>query len=159
MGLFNHKQKNVFLNMGGRLVPVTNKKEAEFYAQQFLKHCTESVEIVNHTKNPRVYFERYNFILENTNNLIQLEGMLKFNNTLPSVQLQKLLESKEESTNLMIARCFDDLNNKISKLKTDKTKINNIQKVYDELSFYENEMTSKNIDLCNRYYKTFMSNF
>ena len=48
MGLFNRKVANLYIS--GKGVLVHNKKEAEFYARQFLKHCYESTNIVNHTK-------------------------------------------------------------------------------------------------------------
>lgn len=157
MGLFG--RKIAILNLDGRTkVEVRNKKEAEFYAKQLLKCCYESTELVNKTKKPRVFFERYNFLIKETENLAQLEKFLKFKGRTPSVTLLYLKKSKEKETNTMIERAWDDLSIKLTKLKTNKGKENNINKLYQEFDQYKNEMTESNIDLYNSYYNTFINN-
>lgn len=156
MGLFNRKTATIYFN--GRNILVSNKKEAEFYAQQFLKHCYESADIVNHTKNPQVFFERYSFLISETENLAQLEIFLKFKGTQPSQQLATLKENKENETNLMIGRACEDLGIKLNKLKTAKGKTNAINKLFDLFMIYSDRMTKSNIDLCTSYYNTFTSN-
>ena len=156
MGLFN--RKTVFLYFGNSTISVTNKKEAEFYAKQFLKHCYESTNLVNNTKNPEVFFERYDFLIKETENLSKLEVFLHFTGKKPSETLIYLKQQKEKETNTMIERACEDLGKKLNTLKTTKGKINAINKLFDIFRIYSDKMTQSNIDLCNSYYNTFIGN-
>lgn len=156
MGLFNRKVATI--NIGKTIVKVHNKSEAEFYVQQFLKHCYESTELVNTTKNPRVFFERYDFLIKQTENLAKLEIFVKFSGRKPSDTLIYLNQIRENETNLMIGRAWENLNIKLSKLKTNKGKENAINKLMAEFQQYLDKMTKSNIDLCTSYYNTFISN-
>lgn len=159
MKIFNKKNKSIFINIDNTIVTVKDKAQANLYANQLLKICYESTSIINKTKNPKIFFERYNLLIEETTSLAKLETFLKFKGTLPSIQLENLKIKKEQETNSMIARCFEDLNNKISELKTDKAKITNIQKTYDDLRNFEQEMTANNIELYTKYYENLINNF
>lgn len=158
LGLLMNSNKTV-LNIDGKFVPVHNKKEAEFYANQFLKHCYESADIVNHTKNPDVFFSRYDFLISETKNLVQLEKMISFTGTKPSRKLRELINMKEDQTNLMIQRAFDNLDIKINKLKTVKGKENAINKLYNEFLKFEGSMTARNKELVKIHYDTFINKF
>ena len=140
------------------VITVRNKTEAEFYAGQLLKHCYESTNIVNTTKNPQVFFNRYSFLITETENLAKLEVFLKFKGRKPSETLVYLKNSKEEQTNIMIERACEDLAVKLNKLKTTKGKTNAINKFFDTFMIYSDKMTKSNIDLCTSYYNTFAAN-
>lgn len=157
MGLFSHKVAILNLD-GGTQIEVHNKREAEFYAKQLLKHCYESTELINKTKKPHIFFERYSFLIKETENLVQLQKFLQFKGQIPSVTLLYLKQSKEKETNTMIERAWDDLSIKLNKLKTSKGKENNINKLYKEFEQYSNDMTKSNIDLCTSYYNAFINN-
>lgn len=157
MGLFNRKTALISLD-GNNIIQVNNKKEAEFYAEQFLKHCYESKDLVNKTKNPRVFFERYEFLIRETENLAQLECFLKFKGKKPSDTLVYLKQIRERETNTMIERTWENLNTKLLKLKTNKGKENAINKLFNDFNSYSNMMTQSNIDLCTSYYNTFIGN-
>ena len=157
MGLLNFFKKTSNININGTIIEITNKKEAEFYAAQFLKHCYESTKIVNTTANPQVFFERYSFLLHETKNLSNLEIFLKFEGRLPSSTLIYLIQSKEKETNLMIGRAWEKLDIKLKKLKTKRGKENAINRLHSEFQPYWNEMSKSNIDLCNSYYNTFIN--
>lgn len=156
MGFFNKKQ--AILNLDGALVYVKNKSQAGFYAQQLLKQCQDSTNIVNRTKTPRVFFERYDLLIKNTDNLVQLEQFIKFKGLAPYTQLKELKNLKETQTNMMIERFVEDIQNQIDKLKTDKAKINTINKAFDNLSKYNEEMTQNNISLYKNYYTKLINN-
>lgn len=139
------------------IVEVHNKKEAEFYAKQFLKHCKDSSNLVNHTKKPKVFFERYSLLIRETENLAKLELFLNFKGTLPSQNVIYLNQSKKQETNLMIERAYEDLQQKIDNLKTTSAKENTVNKLYKELELFNTEMTQKNIDLYNKYNSEFIN--
>ena len=150
--IFKSNKSNVaILNLNGVSVTVNNKNQAEMYAEQIIKHCEESTNLVNNTKSPRVFFERYSFLILETENLVQLKPFIKLNGTDPSQLLINLNNSKEEETNLMINRFFEDLNSKIDNLKTENAKIKHIEKAFNELSSFDNEMTKNNINLYKNY--------
>ena len=157
MRLLNFFNKTTNINIGGTIIKISNKKEAEFYANQFLKHCNESTKIVNTTANPKVFFERYSFLLHETKNLSNLEIFLKFKGRTPSSTLVYLIQSKERETNLMISRAWESLDIKLKKLKTKRGKENRINNLYFEFQSYLNEMSKTNIDLCKSYYNTFIN--
>lgn len=159
MGLLSLLLNNnrIILKIDRALVPVRNKKEAECYAKQFLKHCYESTNIVNHTNKPTVFFERYDFLISETRNLIQLERIISFSGPKPSRKLKELLNMKERQTNLMIQRAFDDLDIRLTKLKTSKGKENAINKLYNEFLNFENSMTARNKELIKIHYDTFIN--
>lgn len=157
MGLFCRKVVLVTLS-GNTIVQVHNKKEAYFYAKQFLKHCYESTNLVNNTKNPRVFFERYNFLIQETENLAELEVFLKFKGKKPSGTVKYLNQVREKETNTMIRRVWEEFHIKFSKLKTNKGKENATNRLFEEFKPFFNEMTQSNIDLCTSYYNTFISN-
>lgn len=157
MGLFNRKFAIISIDQN-TVVRVHNKTEAEFYAKQFLKHCYESKDLVNNTKNPRVFFERYDYLINQTENLAELEIFLKFKGQKPSSKIIYLKQVRERETNTMIRRVWENLDIKLSKLKTTKGKENAINKLSEEFKLYSDKMTKSNIDLCNSYYETFLSN-
>lgn len=157
MGLFNRKFAIINIDQNA-VIKVHNKIEAEFYAKQFLKHCYESKDLVNNTKNPRVFFERYDYLINQTENLAELEVFLKFTGQKPSDKLVYLKQVREKETGTMIRRVWENLDTKLLKLKTTKGKENAINKIFKEFMLYSDKMTKSNIDLCNSYYKTFLSN-
>lgn len=156
MGLFHKKVVLVTLS-GNTVVQVHNKKEAYFYAEQFLKHCYESKDLVNKTKTPRVFFERYDFLLTNTENLAELEYFLKFKGQKPSKTLIYLNEIRENETNTTIERVWDNFNKKFLNLKTKKGKETATNNLFNEFKPFIYAMTKSNIDLCTSYYDTFIS--
>ena len=87
MRLIDFFNKTTNINIDGTIIKISNKKEAEFYANQFLKHCNESTKIVNTTANPKIFFERYSILLHETKNLSNLERFLKFKGRTPSSTL------------------------------------------------------------------------
>ena len=158
MGLFNFISKSTIIDLDGVSININNKRQAQFYAEQFLKHCYESTNLVNKTKTPHVFFERYDYLIEQTENLAKLEIFLKFSGRKPSSTLMYLKKSKEKETNTMIGRAWEDLDIKLSKLKTTKGKENAINKLMEEFQYYLDKMTQSNIELCTSYYNTFIGN-
>lgn len=154
------KSKNVQLILeSGNVVNVKNKNEAQFYAQQFLKHCYESTEIVNKTCEPHIFFERYALLISETEKLVQLEKIMKFKDEQPSTTLQRLINSKEEQTNIMINRSYEKLSQNIMNLKTIAGKKNAILHQFEKFKIYFNEMTKSNIKLIETNHDNFLNKY
>ncbi len=124
---------------------VSNKKEAEFYGAGMLKIANDCANLVNTTKNPRVFFERYNLLIEKLENLSKLEQFHCFSGNLPSITLKETLDKKFLTINEFIGRYYQDTLSKINTLKTPKAKDKKIQQFYDELSKYNEYMLHENI--------------
>lgn len=156
--VFKGKHAELILE-SGNVVIVKNKNEAQFYAQQFLKHCYESTEIVNKTCEPHIFFERYALLISETEKLVQLEKIMKFKGEQPSATLQRLINSKEEQTNIMINRSYEKLSQNIMNLKTIAGKKNAILHQFEKFKIYFNEMTNSNINLIETTHNAFLSKY
>lgn len=130
-----------------------NKKEAEFMAAQWLKIAQESAQIVNSTKNPDVFFERYKLLIEKMKSLSDIENLLKFNTMKPSQNLKEILEKRELTIKEFIDRFYDETNKKIRNLTMVNSKENNIKKFKEKLEFYNNEMSDSNIKYYMKLYE------
>ena len=53
-------------------VTVHNKNEAYFYSSNMLRIASDCANLVNTTKNPKVFFERYNLLINKLENLEKL---------------------------------------------------------------------------------------
>ena len=121
------------------------KKEAEFMSKQWLKIAQESAQIVNSTKNPDVFFERFKLLIEKMENLSNIENLIKFKSKKPSQNLKEILDKKELTIKEFIDRFYDETNIKIKNLTMVKSKENNINKFKEKLEFYNEEMSNSNI--------------
>ena len=153
------KSKSIFNNLStveinddGNLIYIYNKKEAMFMAEQWIKIANDCANIVNTTKNPDVFFERFNLLIKEFENMSKIEKFGCFKGTLPSENLSKILANKENSINDFIDRFFNDTISQIDSLKTIKAKERRIDNFYNKLSQYNNFMTTKNI---NKYTSMF----
>lgn len=125
MGLFSKLFNSIepaIINLDGQIVSVYNRKEAEFYGSQSLRIVNDCANLVNTTKNPKVFFERYNLLIKELENLSKLERFNCFSGSLPSHDLQETLSKKSFTINDFIDRYYQDTIDKIKKLKTQKAK-------------------------------------
>ena len=158
MGLFNLFSKSVDIKIDENyFVTVHNRKEAEFYGAGMLKILHDCANLVNTTKNPRVFFERYALLVEKLENLAKLEIFGCFKNGLPSKDLQRTLEKKEFTINDFIDRFYNETINKINTLKTDKAKDKRIENFYEELSKYNDRMLPANIEKYTNLYENLLN--
>lgn len=157
--IFNKKEpKIVDIEIGGIKITINNQKDAIVYAERFLKECNTLTKQVNTTKNPRIFFENYSVLINITKNLCNLETFVNFQEQSPVATLNYLTSIKERETTFMLQRFVEDIQNQIDKLKTDKAKINTINKAFDNLSKYNEEMTQNNISLYKNYYTKLINN-
>lgn len=157
--IFNKKEpQTVQIQIGGIDITVSNQQEAREYAERFLKDCKTLTKQINTTKNPRIFFEGYSELINITHNLCNLEYFVNFQGQSPTSTLSYLSTSKERETTFMLQRFVEDLQKQTDKLKTDKAKINTINKAFANLSKYDNAMTDKNIDFYKNNYNKLLNN-
>ena len=121
-------------------------------AERKLEIVQDCIKLVNTTKNPDVFFPRYEKLLEELSALSRMEGRIKFSGQLPSAALQDFASRKEYTFNDFIDRYYRSVEEKINNLTTEKAKINNSQKFYDSLVAYQTVMPESCFTLVeNRY--------
>ncbi len=174
LNLFKNNKTATITQDGNKYFDVSNKKEAEFYANGMLKIVHDCANIINTTKNPSVFFERYNLLINTTKNpsvfferynllILKLENLAKlecfnlFNGTLPSQNLEDILNKKENTINDFIDRYYQHTLDKINSLKTTKAKDKKVEDFYKELSKYNDNMLSNNIQKYTSMYKVLLN--
>ena len=152
MGLFTKKvtintnTKGLFdTNVPDNFYVVTSKKQAEFCSAGLLKIAYDSANLVNTTKVPEVFFERYHLLIDKLENLSKLECFKCFKGKLPSKNLQEINNNKVETINNFIDRYYNAILDKIKTLKTEKAKEKCVESFYKELSIYDDFMLQENI--------------
>ena len=160
MGIFsflNNKSININLDED-TIVTFHNKKEAEFYVAGMLKIANDCANLVNTTKNPDVFFTRYNLLINKLENMAKLEPFKCFKGTPPSKNLANILDKKELTINDFIDRFYNDTLFQINKLKTEKAKEKRIENFYNELSKYNDYILPNNIEKYMTLYENLLKN-
>mgnify|MGYP006939906693 CR=1 FL=1 len=151
MGIFNflYKPKSVNIKIDERtVITIHNKKEAEFYSASMLKIALDCANLVNTTKNPDVFFNRYNLLIEKMENLAKLEVFECFNGQPPSKNLEEILNKKVLTVNDFIDRYYSDVLFQVFSLKTQKAKQSRIDKFCNGLNDYKKYLS---VDSLNKY--------
>ena len=155
MGLFstplwkkyqNEKLGNNFDYMVMRISEREKRAYAQINIETYVRHFNESINLIDTTKKPNIFFERYNFALERAIALIYMKKYVKVSMSSPEKSADKLIEHKQELVKDMIYRRGCVLQDKLSSLKTSKSRLNNIKKFEEEFVPYYGEMSQKNID-------------
>ncbi len=68
----NSEQSDVPVKSKGKM----NKQNVEMMAPQWLRIVGDSVKLVNETTTPKVYFERYDLLIENLEKLAEIEDVV-----------------------------------------------------------------------------------
>lgn len=159
MGIFNffNNTKPININIDGAIVTVHNKKEADFYANGMIKIATECANLVNTTKNPDVFFMRYNLLIDKLKNLSNLESFKCFNGTQPSQNLVDILQKKELTINDFINRFYDETQSQIDNLKTQQAKNKRIENFYQQLLKYNEYMLPENVKKYTTMYENLLN--
>lgn len=163
MGLFG-KSKKELLEWQNIIAPNTpqlmwNEKQLKVFTQrsveESLKVIQESMNLCNATKNPEVFFKRYDIVEQQLEVLSKLEKFVRFNGDHPSLKLSEVRCIKQAEIAKMIERVWEDTLDKASKLKTEKGKASKINAFRDEMDKYSNFMNDSNIEkyeaLCKQY--------
>lgn len=134
--------------------PTTSKSKTSseesillYTASRWLEIAEDCVKIVNSTTEPRVFFDRYELLLENMQNLASVENDLSIQGTLPSVQLEHIKNIRFEETDEFIKRSYKKAEAKADSLKTDRGKQNAFQRYFDSFDPYVDKLSQENIQL------------
>lgn len=123
------------------------KQMAHYMAPQWIKIASDCTNLVNTTTKPEVFFFRYDLLVETVSNLASVEHFVKFNGTKPSKHLREYQASRDEQEKLFILRAYEKATNDAKKLKTEKGRLNKIQKLFNELDKYCSRLSSENRQL------------
>ncbi len=126
-------------------------------AENKLKIVQDCINLVNNTKNPDVFFSRYDMLIEELSALSRMEGRIKFLGQSPSVALQDFLSRKQYTFSDFINRYYKNVEEKINNLTTEKAKQNNAKKFYDSLVVYRDVIPSTCFDLIEKRYNQLQS--
>lgn len=141
MGLFNKRKLKKAAEREAREKQELARKIRELAKQQsdqWLKIIYDCANLVNTTKNPEVFFQRYNLMLEHLEKCAGLECTGIFNNSreLPSTAFLRVEEQFPAATNNLIDRAFEEAKTKAETLKTEKGKKNALTRFFDNMDTY-----------------------
>lgn len=150
MGIFSNLFKvsepiDIILD-GTNRITIHNKQEANFYAPGMLKIANDCAKLINNTKNPNVFFDRYNLLIEKLENLSKMEKFNCFSLNLPSQDLTEILNKKTSTFNDFLDRYYQDTLAKIEALKTSKSKQNKINNFCNSLNEYKEYLPTESLE-------------
>lgn len=114
--------------------------------QQIIKDC---LKILETTKNPDTFFERLDLLEEKSIHVAKFEPYMKFTGALPSQALKQFYEDKDKAISIFLNRYWDLTYNKITLLKTNKSKLNAYNKFKDSLVPYTKYFSEENLNFYN----------
>lgn len=124
------------------------KEQAREQSKQWLKIVNDCADLVNTTKKPDVFFNRYNLMLEYLEKLAGLEctGIFENFKELPSATFLRIEAQFPAATNDFIDRSFSEAQEKAEALKTEKGKANAMQRYFDNMEQYIIHMDGESIE-------------
>lgn len=129
-----------------------SNKNNQFIAAQDLKIVQDCVHIINSTKKPNIFFERYDLMEQKLNNLIHLSGV-HYSGTSPRQMLKQVTKKKQAAIHDMIDRYFNDISFKAASLKTEKAKQNTYNTFLSTLELFFPQMDANNITYIKQLYE------
>lgn len=117
---------------------------AQLNAQTYYRQYNESVNLIGTTKKPDVFFSRYDFAVTRLIGLIIMKKYVKIEGNNLEETAEILIDGKQEFVQQLIKRCGIALQEKLSKLKTVKSKITNINKFEEQFTPYYTEISQEN---------------
>lgn len=131
-----------------RFTPCPKSKMLEM-AEMALVQVQDSTKLVNETKNPEVFFFRYDFLIGRLEFLSQLEGRIHFSGDSPRKVVAELRTASKRLAvvNDFLERYFNSAKLKVKSLKTKTAKERNVQKYIKELEEYYPYMYPESIEV------------
>lgn len=119
--------------------PIQNATQAQSLAPQFLRQAQDSATLLNETTSPRVFFERYDFLISRLDLLSKCSRWVRFSGTPPQLEAKSLrtIEKRNAVVDDFLERYKEHVHTKLSALKTAKGKKSNLEKLRTELLGFE----------------------
>lgn len=117
-----------------------------------LKIAKDCARIVNTTKNPKVFFERYELLVTTLQKLVGVQHSVSFSGTKPSVMLSQIQSKRVATITDFINRYYADVLDKIITLKTAKAKQNKVETFFNSLEEYSGKMPNECVKLYTDIY-------
>lgn len=132
-------------------------KQNQIIAQQYLKIIQDCTKIVNSTKNPDTYFERWALLENKIDKLIELKG-IRYTGDSPKQMKLQIISKKRQNIHDMIKRYYDDTVKKADKVKTPNAKRNKFHSFISTLETYYSLMDDEHIQYINKLYNNAIKN-
>lgn len=119
---------------------------AQILAGQYLKIVNDCAYLVKTTVSPSVFFYRYNLMIDKLYDLATFEPYIYFIGKLPSVQIEEILQNKDQIVIDFLNRCYKSACEKANLMKTDVGRRNQIAKFYFSLEEYYDRMSDEIVE-------------
>ena len=153
----NKKKKNTQYLVSEKTVYVDNEPitmspaQAKTAYSRYQQIAEESAKLMQETKNPDVYFSRYDTTIENFKLLSAAYQICGVDNNVEE-DLQTLKKNRTIHTNAFIDRYAKDTRRKIYELTTTKGKANKAEVFKNVLLEYKNQMTPESLEYVEQKY-------
>lgn len=127
---------------------MTEAQLTQFTYQQAnndLRILQDCLKIISTTVKPDIFFSRLDLLKEKAKRLVQFEPYIEYEGASPSAAFQEVVAKEQDAIYDFISRCYSSAFDKAEKLKTEKGKKNQFQKVYESLNLYRDRMNQHNI--------------
>ena len=138
------------VNMGGRIITMS-PAEAKASIANYQRIAEESTKILQETKDPEVYFKRYDMAIDNFERLAVAYQVCGVQNNVPQL-LQTLRENYNLHTNSFIDRYAKDTRKKIYQLTSERGKANRADAFKNILLEYKDKLTPENLQYIESKY-------
>jgi len=129
------------------------KANARMMANQYAKIAQDSAKLVNETKVPGVFFDRFDLLTENLSKMAAIERLLPPQKESPSAALARIEGSKAASVNAFIDRYAQETRLKMYELSTERGKKNKAEAFYNILSEYKTRMPDESVEYYTNVYE------
>ncbi len=120
-----------------------DRVNAQVSAPGKVKIVQDCVKLVNETKNPQVFFERYRLLIEQLQDLAEMEKYVKFTGKSNRAVLMDFQSRKALTVNSFVDRFYESTYLKMLNLSTEKAKLNNADKFYKSLMLYQEDIPAE----------------
>lgn len=137
-------------------LPPTVGEGTVVYPEQNLRIIQDCVNIVNNTKNPDTFFERYELMEKKIDELVAIQGP-KYTGQSPTELKSQIVSKRQAAIHDMIDRYYNDVSIKASALKTAKGRMNRFHTFISTLESYYDKMDDANIKYAENLYNSIIA--
>ena len=116
------------------------------YVPRIIEIFNDSAELVDNTLVPDTFFFRLDLATEKLQQLANVEELIVFDSPLPSVSLNNLINKYELYIQQFLERYIKNCTIEIDELKTQKGKINKIEKYLSEIYLYKDKFSDSHLE-------------